>query len=148
MAPPIVTSNAPSAIAAGTPNRASAAPAAAGPRSVAAFSPRAATTFAAVSSPGVRASHGSTLAWIGRYAPASQEPMAPAPMTTNGGAPTNAPSAATPRRSARTASVMRRIRSGANLSVALTTAGVIRMAGRVRTTPYRATSPAPPSLYA
>ena len=148
MALPMATSAAARPMAAGTPNSASAAPAAAGPSRVAAFSPRAATTFAAVSWPGVRASHGSTLAWMGRYAPASHEPMAPAPMTRNGDAPANAPSAAAPSSSARMASVTRSTRSGANRSVALTTAGVIRMAGRVLTTPYRATSPAPPSLYA
>ncbi len=63
---PAATSDADSAMAAGTPNNASDAPASTGPNSVAAFSPSDATTLAAVSSPGVRASQGSTLAWMGR----------------------------------------------------------------------------------
>ncbi len=133
-------------MAAGTPKSASDAPASIGPNSVPAFSPIDATTLAAVSSPGVRASHGSTLAWMGRYAPAIHEPMAPAPITRNEGPPTNAPIAATASSTAREPTVMRRTRSGPYLSLLLTMTGVISIAGRVRATPYAATRAAPPSL--
>lgn len=123
-------------------------PASSGPTNVPIPSPMLEATFAATSSPGVRARAGRSAYWIGRTSEPAPATTAASAYMVSIGAPTATTAAVATAPPHRTTLITVRTRSPRNRSTSVVANGAATIAGTTLTAPRMPTASVPPSSYA